>query len=1086
MKKRFGILATPAVLAAGAIALTTVGASGPAATADPPPTLDLADVLDQRVSAAGTAEGSCFSRVRSGQGVVTREIRVPAGIGQVRAVLDGGQGDWDVAVFDAAGDALAAGSSSRADEVASGWTLTGGTLTVQACRLSGPSQSARLTVEHAPLPADARNAARGIQVVDVHTPTRMDKNRLTSMGFDLTGHASRGHLGVMLHGPADEARLREAGFTWRVRNADVVGTDLRARREERRYAAGTSRSALPSGRTTYRRLFEYQQEMKALAEQNPGIVRLVTLPNRTWEGRVVEGVEISTNVNQADGKPVFLQMGVHHAREWPSGEHAIEWAYELVNGYRNGDARPRRIVEQTRTIVVPIVNPDGFEISRETGRANGADNGRETDPETGNVVAIPYEYQRKNCRLLNDAESGNCRQPGTGIVQAGVDPNRNYGGFWGGVGASNNPATQTYYGPGPFSEPETRNVRAIVSSRHVVTLISNHTFSGLVLRPPGLASQGTTVDEEVYRQLGDAMAAENGYLSLYSYQLYDTTGTTEDWSYYATGGLGFTFEIGCDVLDRDPEARTCNDGHFHPAFPDVVAEWEGTSSIADDIGPGRGNREAYYIASESTANPARHAVLEGEAPPGTRLRLRKTFQTPTSQRNADGSVRSFEDALDTVMDVGGDGRVEWHVNPSTRPLVARDSGRPARGEPSPPVEFSGGPPASAPCANYDSPPPSCDEVHEFTIPTGAGIDNAFAAVRIEWATEASDWDLKVFRDTNDSGSLDSGDELVGTSGQGITDFEETVLGPDPAPGRYFAQVINYAAAEPYEGTVTFRGPGEFTPARVEAYTLTCERDGRVLGSQQVVVNRGERRRLDLSACRSTSAPTTTTTTTTTPPRTTTATGPTCRAGGGFRSVGARRSGRRGVRFEFNRRVDAPVTLDVFQQSVGRRVVGERLIARFTGRTQSFTWNGRANRRGRRTGDGYYFARYRIRTPDGETDVRRVTLQRVNGRWRTRPSFYRRATCDALPSFKLERPVFGGRTSRALGISFRVAEASRVRVTVLRGSRVVRTYQSANRRSGVTHRLRLRPEPLPRGDYQVRIEVTQGGRTLRTSLTSRRL
>ena len=34
-------------------------------------------------------------------------------------------------------------------------------------------------------------------------------------------------------------------------------------------------------------------------------------------------------------------MGVHHAREWPSGEHAMEWAYELVNGYKANNARVR-------------------------------------------------------------------------------------------------------------------------------------------------------------------------------------------------------------------------------------------------------------------------------------------------------------------------------------------------------------------------------------------------------------------------------------------------------------------------------------------------------------------------------------------------------------------------------------------------------------------------------------------------------------------------------------------------------------------------------------------------------------------------
>ena len=51
------------------------------------------------------------------------------------------------------------------------------------------------------------------------------------------------------------------------------------------------------------------------------------------------------------------------------------------------------------------------------------------------------------------------------------------------------------------------------------------------------------------------MAAENGYTSQFGFQLYDTTGTTEDWSYYSTGGLGFTFEIGCSSRARRLAAR---------------------------------------------------------------------------------------------------------------------------------------------------------------------------------------------------------------------------------------------------------------------------------------------------------------------------------------------------------------------------------------------------------------------------------------------------------------------------------------------------------------------------------------------------
>ena len=94
--------------------------------------------------------------------------------------------------------------------------------------------------------------------------------------------------------------------------------------------------------------------------------------------------------------------------------------------------------------------------------------------------------------MIDAAVRGNCiAQPDQGVVGGGVDPNRNYGAFWGGTGASDTSVEQDYRGPGPFSEPESENIRELVSSRQITTLITNHTFSDLVLRPPGLASQGT-------------------------------------------------------------------------------------------------------------------------------------------------------------------------------------------------------------------------------------------------------------------------------------------------------------------------------------------------------------------------------------------------------------------------------------------------------------------------------------------------------------------------------------------------------------------------------------------------------------------
>jgi hypothetical protein len=110
----------------------------------------------------------------------------------------------------------------------------------------------------------------------------------------------------------------------------------------------------------------------------------------------------------------------------------------------------------------------------------------------------------------------------------------------------------------------------------------------------------------------------------------------------------------------------------------------------------------------------------------------------------------------------------------------------------------------------------------------------------------------------------------------------------------------------------------------------------------------------------------------------------------------------------------------------------------------------------------------------------------NGRFAPRRDFYRRTSCSTLTTFKLERPAFGGRRNRALGISFRVAREGRVAVEVRRGGRVVRRYPARVRRVGVTHRLRLAPEKLARGTYEVRLTYVGDQGTLRSSLFAQRL
>jgi hypothetical protein len=796
------------------------------------PGASAAGLLSQTVTAATTADKSCTSGQRTGTSVAQRHVVMPLG-GEITASLTAANGDWDLAIIDPGDGRIVAGSAyAGATEVASGFAATGNSLIVQACRRSGSASTARLSIQSFPIDTTGNVKA---SLVRVQTANLDRKNELMDLGLDVTEHGGPGYVEAVLYGAADASKLVDNNFAYTTKVPDLAVQAREERAADVRFAAANARSAFPSGRTTYRRLFDYGEDMKALVRENPDLVRPITLNNKTYEGRPVEGIEIAANVNARDGRPTFAQLGVHHAREWPSGEHAIEWAYELVNGYRNGDPKVRDLVTRTRTIVVPIVNPDGFNASREAGELYGNGGGHATDLDGDGEISDPEfiaaasthinEYRRKNCRFpVIDAAvaAGNCMvQPDQGVVGGGVDPNRNYGAFWGGNGSSDTYVEQDYRGPGPFSEPESRNIRELVSARQVTTLITNHTFSGLVLRPPGVAAQGTTVDEPIFKALGDSMAAENGYSSQYGYQLYDTTGTTEDWSYNATGGLGFTFEI----------------GHlgFHPPYEVTVQEWEGTTGYAT----GGGNRAAYYRALETTADQSKHSVLAGQAPTGSVLRLTKTVELPTSQEG-----QTITDRLDSSMVVSDrKGNFVWDVNPSTSPLKAKSSGRPATGDPSPPQKFqSNG--SSSPCADYETPPPDCYEDHLITVPSGAGIDNAKATFRIEFSP-VSDYDMKLYR--ADAGGNATGDALE-SSGHGATDGElgyEEITILDPA-GSYVVRVQNYAGVDPWTGTVTYAGPDPYGAPRQEAYTLTCETpQGVVKAARQVFVARGERLALDL-------------------------------------------------------------------------------------------------------------------------------------------------------------------------------------------------------------------------------------------------
>jgi len=793
-RRRAGWLAAVStiVVAAGLLVSTPTASAGPTTT----------------LRAGASVPRSCFTGQLAGaRGTDTTQATAPS-TGPIQARLSGG-GDWDLAVYDRKSGRVVAGSAGlRSNELAQGYVTSGEKLLIQGCRYAGPASSVALTLQFiASSPATAKTKER-VQVVEVATPKRADKQRLQKLDLDLTEHGTATSVQVVLHGTADEQRLRAAKFSYTVRIADLKARTDAHRKADQRYSATTAKSDLPSGRTSYRRLFDYELDMKRLAARYPGLVRSFVLPHKTIEGRDVAGVEIAVNAARiADGKPIFLNMGVHHAREWPAGEHPMEWAYDLLTNYGK-QARTTRLVTQTRNIVIPIVNPDGFVVSREA-------------TPLGDFSTFDYEIKRKNCNPADSppaSRGGVCADNPAGRLR-GTDLNRNYAGFWGGPGASPNWSSDVFRGAAPFSEPETRNIRELVSRRQVTNLITNHTFSNLVLRPPGAFDTRPPLDEPQYADLGARMTAHNGYANIPGYGLYDTTGTTEDWSFWNTGGLGFTFEIGGT--------------DFHPTFTDgVVAEYLGR---APSPGAGLGgNRESYYAMLASTVDSSLHSTLTGKAPAGWKLRLRKEFVTPTSPViQSDGSVLDpilYKDVLDSTYVATG-GTFRWAVNPSTRPYVAGRFGRDPVAPEQPDILLAN--PAGVPAENTGDPISGPHESVPFTVQGPPAADNGKLVVHVEWANPDVDWDLYI---------VNSAGEVVSQSAQGGTTVEDAVIG-DPPPGDYSAVLVNYAGGAGSDwtgGAVRFSSPLPTTIGPKESWTFSCSTpDGHVRAMRQVIVDRGQ-------------------------------------------------------------------------------------------------------------------------------------------------------------------------------------------------------------------------------------------------------
>ncbi len=395
-------------------------------------------------------------------------------------------------------------------------------------------------------------------------------------------------------------------------------------------------SPLPTGRATYRTLTETNLELEQIAAAHPKTVRRFALNNKTVLGQTVWALEITHDVAASSGKPVFVMTGLHHSREWPTVELTMEFIHDLLKN-DGTDPRITAALDKVRFIAVPVVNPDGYEMSR----------------------TLLQEQKRKNCRVENEktptfAECANPKNAGFG-----VDINRNYGAFWGGIGSNTSPTGQSYRGAAPYSEPEIRNMRDLFASNQVVVALSNHTPDAKVLRVQSTIDEAEIPElapyDSIAKLLGEDLKWESGpWPKIY----YSASGTMEEQAFYSAGTFAFTFE------------NTPKQNSFHPAYQFVVDQYFGTGAY-----PGSSSRAGFLRLLEAAADPALHSVLDVKAPSGATLTVSKKINLETGRvliddrdTTARGPIQQLPlELTSSLVMPKGKSQIDWHVNPSLRP-----------------------------------------------------------------------------------------------------------------------------------------------------------------------------------------------------------------------------------------------------------------------------------------------------------------------------------------------------------------------------------------------------------------------------------
>jgi hypothetical protein len=385
-------------------------------------------------------------------------------------------------------------------------------------------------------PAEARDS--GLEAYKIKLKAGQ-LQELAKAGYDVT-EAREGDTIEVAATAAQASKLKDSGFTIAVKRSARGETarqfDARVQRDD-----GSYDNYRPYWDDTYvgrdangkKRLTLYQ-ELRKLAQDHPNLVKAEII-GRSLNDVPILALKVTRNArNLRDGaRPAVLYSATQHAREWITPEEDRRLAHYFVDNYgKNTDAGKTvtPLVNSTELWFVVVANPDGYDFTFTPGN----------------------RLWRKNLRDNN----------GDGQITTGdgVDPNRNFPQKWNydNEGSSSDPASETYRGTGPASEPETRAMDGLQKRLKFKFQVNYHSAAELLLYPFGWQVETPSADDPIFVAMSgtdehpaidgqEGTGAPDDYDPDLSAELYTTNGETIDHVYSRYKTLGWTPEM--DVSD---------------------------------------------------------------------------------------------------------------------------------------------------------------------------------------------------------------------------------------------------------------------------------------------------------------------------------------------------------------------------------------------------------------------------------------------------------------------------------------------------------------------------------------------------------